>query len=134
MPPAVRERGRPVRVEKIGSEWCAFADNGREVARSHSKELLAAYLDDEPTNEEINVKISYRTRARSTGASTASGRTTDGGWGAICLSHGDTASADSGTAAEKLTSKPQEWCSDCGNIFDGVLPKVAKNAELDDLI
>ena len=84
----------------------------------------------------VFAKISYRTRARSTGAATASGRlTTKGQWGAMCVSHGTTVGPfSSGTEAEKLTSKPQEWCSDCSNIFDGVLPKVPKDAELDELL
>lgn len=35
-----------VRIEKIGNEWCAFAPDGRELARSLDKSLLMDYLKD----------------------------------------------------------------------------------------
>lgn len=121
------------------SEWGFTATmDGFPVAHSHDKQLLEDYLSDRPTDEEPDMpsfaKISYRTRARSTGAATASGRTTDNGWAAMCVSHGTMVTADAGMAAEKLTSKPEEWCGECGRIKAGELPKVAKNAELDDLL
>lgn len=43
-----------MRIEKIGAEWCAFADNGREVARAKDRALLDAYLlDAEMSDEEL---------------------------------------------------------------------------------
>lgn len=151
-------------VRKVGAEWCAFHPGGREVARSHTKELLQGYIDSLNTvgdhiarisgtteaeatstaaavvaayTEEAAVtldKITYRTRARSTGAMTASGRSGKG-WGAMCVSHGHVVSAEGGTAAEKMTSKPQEWCPTCAEIAGGGLPKLPKpSAELEELL
>lgn len=33
-------------IVQINTEWCAFHKDGRELARSHSKDLLLDYLDD----------------------------------------------------------------------------------------
>lgn len=75
-------------------------------------------------------KISYRTRTRSTGASTASGRREDKSWGAYCFSHDTGTDASSGLDAEKKATKPQDWCADCGLIADGLAPKAPKLEDL----
>lgn len=138
-------------ITKVGPEWCAFHASGREVARSRSKELLDSYVADlgkdttpapprpKPApNQETDMpaipKLSYRTRSRSTGAAMATGRAEDKQWHALCLSHGHSTPAESGSAAEKLLQLAPEWCSECARIKAGELPKVAKNAELDDLL
>lgn len=79
-------------------------------------------------------KVSYKTRTRSTGASTASGRTADNGWAAVCYSHGTSTSASSGLEAEKKATKPEGWCGDCNMIVMGEMPKVKRNAELEELL
>lgn len=135
-------------VRKVGPEWCAFHPSGREVARSRSKELLDSYVADTgsapprktpaPINQETNMpaiaKLSYRTRSRSTGAAMATGRSEDKKWHALCLSHGYSIPADSGSAAEKQLQLAPEWCAQCAVIDRGNAPKVPKNAELDELL
>lgn len=154
-------------VRQVGAEWCAFHPGGREIARSHSKELLSAYIDSlnfveqaiaritgdgvdqgvsgsEPVRDGVPevhraspgagaegaavtlAKVSYKTRTRSTGASTASGRLADKSWAAVCYSHGASTPASAGLDAEKKATKPEDWCADCGLIADGLLPKVPK--------
>lgn len=68
-------------------------------------------------------RITYTTRARSTGATCSAGRT-ETGWGAACTSHGTTATARSRTAAEYAVSRPQEWCPACAAIAQGDAPKL----------
>lgn len=139
-------------IRKVGPEWCAFHPSGREVARSRTKEWLDSYVADlgkdttpsrparkPPTTHQETAmpaipKLSYRTRARSTGAAMATGRTEDKKWHALCLSHGYSIPADSGSAAEKQLQQAPEWCPECSLIDMGAKPKVAKNAELDELL
>lgn len=86
-----------------------------------------------PARPEALTEITYTTRARSTGATVSAGRTSTG-WGALCVSHGETTGAKNRSEAETVVSKPQDWCSACAPIAAGDQPKVAKNALLDELL
>ncbi len=78
-------------------------------------------------------KISYTTRSRKTGATLSSGRTADG-WGVLCASHGSLAPAPSGTEAEKMLQRVDEWCDGCAPIARGEESKIKKDALLEELL
>lgn len=80
------------------------------------------------------VKVSYNTRARTTGAMINTGKTADGTWATLCVSHGSATRATSGRDAEQKIKVIEEWCTGCAPIVLGLEPKIKKDALLEDLL
>lgn len=125
-----------MKIEKVGTEWCAFAENGREVARSKDRALLDGYLSDlgtprpepasSPSERTSGLPLTahtYTCRARSTGATCSAGPTASG-FGTMCLNHGTLASHKSKTGADRQARAPEDWCPLCAEIVAGSLPKL----------
>lgn len=79
-------------------------------------------------------KVSYKTRPRKTGATTATGRDANKQWWAVCFTHDASTKASSGWDAEKRAVNPETFCGDCARIVAGELPKVPRNKELEELL
>lgn len=58
------------------------------------------------------IKPTYKTNARTTGATVVAGKAEDG-WGALCESHGTFAPQVTRARAEAAVSHPENWCPGC---------------------